>query len=70
MIIIIAVEDKFTPTTFSLCIKFHQELSVFVFVRVYCLEVVCSQTLQVQWFPSQHLTMDMKLFKLPEVFMW
>ena len=33
-------------------------------VRVYCLEVVCSQTPQVQWLPSQQLIMALKLFKL------
>ena len=37
---ITAIEDNF--------IKFHK----LYFVRVYCFEVVCSQTLQVQWFPS------------------
>ena len=56
--IIIAIQDKSTLTKFSL----H--------MRVYCLEVICSQTLQVQWFPSQYLMMTLKLFKLSEVFIW
>ena len=46
----------------SLHIKFHKELRI-LFLRVYCLEVVCSQTRQVQWLPSQHLIMPLKLFK-------
>ena len=37
---ITAIEDNF--------IKFHK----LYFMRVYYFEVVCSQTLQVQWFPS------------------
>ena len=49
-----ANQDKFTLTKFSFHVEFNKELSIEVlcFVRVCCLEVVCSQTLQVQWFPS------------------
>ena len=39
-------QDKFTLTKFSLHIKCHKELSIFVFARVYCLGVVCLQTLK------------------------
>ena len=51
---IIVNQDKFTLTKFQFHIEFHKELGIQVlyFVRVYCLEFVCSQTLQVQWFPS------------------
>ena len=64
-----AIRDKFTLKKFSFHIEFYKELSISVlcFVGVYCLEIVCSQTLQVQWFPFQHLIMDLKLFKLSEV---
>ena len=67
-----ANQDKLTLTKFSFHNKFHKELSIYVlcFMRVYCLEVACLQTLQVQWFPFQHLIMDLKLFKLSEVFIW
>ena len=67
-----ANQDKFILSKFLFHIEFHKELSIkyLCFVRVYFLEVVCSQTLQVQWFSSQHLTMDLKLFKLSEVFIW
>ena len=50
IVIIVANQDKFTLTKFSFHIDFHKELSISVlfFVRAYCLEVECSQTLQVQ----------------------
>lgn len=54
IIIIIAFQDKLSLTQFSLYMKFYQELRIFVFVGVYCLDVACSQTLQVQWLPPQH----------------
>ena len=38
---VIATQDKFTNKIFIM----HKELSIFVFVRIYCLEVVCLQTL-------------------------
>ena len=67
---IIVIQDQFTLTKFSLCIKFHKELSIFVFLRVYFLEAICLQTLQVQWLQPQHLIMALKLFKFSEVFTW
>ena len=50
-LVIITILDKFPFTNFSLRIKFHKEQSTIAFVRVYCLEVVYSQTLQVQCLP-------------------
>ena len=61
--IIIAIQDKFTLTKFLL-IKYY------VFVRVFCLELVCWHPLQLQRFPTQHLIMALKLFKLLEIFIW
>ena len=63
IIIIIGIQDKFSLTKFSFCIKFHKELSICVLVRVYSFEVVCSQIQQVQWLTYQRLTMVFKLFK-------
>ena len=37
-------------------------------MRVHCLEVVCSQSLQAQWLPFQYLTMALKLFMFSEIF--
>ena len=33
--IMAVIQDKFTLTKFSLCIQFHKELRIFVFVIVY-----------------------------------
>ena len=54
ILIIIAIQDKFTLTKFSLLFVFGRIYSLFVF------EVVCWQTLQVQWFSSQQLIMALK----------
>ena len=40
-VIFITIQDKFLLTKFSLHITFHKELSIFVFMKVYCLKVVC-----------------------------
>ena len=66
-IIIITIQGKFLLTNFSLRINFHKELIIFAFF-FYCLAVVCLQTLQVQWLPSQHLIMALKQFEFSEVF--
>ena len=65
---IISQYSQFTSTKFSLCIRFRQESSISIFVRVYCLEIVCLQTLQVQLSQSQHFIMTLKLFTFSEVF--
>ena len=46
--IIRTIQDKFSLASFSIDVKFHKELSYFIFARVFCFEVVCSQTPQEQ----------------------
>ena len=53
-----ADQDKFTLTKFSFHIEYYV-LRESIVLKSY-----------VRMFPSQHLIMDLKLFKLSEVFIW